>query len=588
MKRPAESDRWLPLLAALVACVVGLPSLAGGWVWDDHWAIEQSPLLGQPRLLGRLLVEPHGYATMIPEGTPGGYYRPLATLLHGVMLLTLGPHPLAFRILSVLLHAGCCYTLAAWLRRLQPSAAWSSLFLAVSPQAAEAFGWVSATPDLLAALGLLLALWCFVAGRPWLGGGALLIALLGKESAAAGILWLPLLARGGWLGDRRRWLLPTGIAIALYAALRLITVGFVRGPLELPPGVSGGGFSLVGRVFLVDLARVVWPWNVTLDAPPWAVDSGHAALGSLGIVLLALLLVAGLALHLRRPTGAIALLPLLPIAALLPVLQIVRTNDPYGGRFLYLASAGFAAAMGLALLPAWKRTTPGRRGGVAIVAALILAALGVRAALRGREWRDDVTLFESERRRNPESLRGEVQLADALLNRGQLREAEPHVLHLMTVAPRHPRVRAQQALLWMNQGRAAEAEEIFRELVATWHRTPTMLANLAGCELRQGRYADGLATLDEANRLSTPTVGMLNNRGLALQGLGRHDEARREFEAALARDPHYRPARVNLVLLLAGPLDDAEAARREARRYLELFPNGPEVGRMEELLKAGS
>ncbi len=68
----------------------------------------------------------------------------------------------------------------------------------------------------------------------------------------------------------------------------------------------------------------------------------------------------------------------------------------------------------------------------------------------------------------------------------------------------------------------------------------------------------------------------------------RYAEARSEFEAALARDPYYRPARVNLVLLLAGPIGDAEAARREARRYLEIFPGGPEAARMEALLQAGS
>lgn len=588
MTQRGEPDRWLPLLAALIAFAVGVPSLGGGFVWDDHWAIEQSPLLSQPSMLGRLLVEPHGYGTMIPEGAGGGYYRPLATLLHGALLLALGARPFAFRLLAVMLHAGACFALAAWIRRLRPAAAWGALFLAVTPQAAEAFGWISATPDLLAALGVLLAISCFASGRSWLGGVSVLLALLGKESAIGGILWLPSLARAGCLGDRRRWLIPSASAIAVYGAIRLATVGLTRGPLELPPGVTGSGPSLIGRVFLIDLARVIWPWPVTLDPPPWVVDSSHAAIGAIGVLLLVGLVALGLLLHFRRASSALALIPLLPLTALLPVLQIAPTNDPFGGRFLYLASAGFAAALGLTVMPRLLAASIGRRRVFVIGALLLLAAFGLRSAMRGREWRDDLTLFETERQRNPGGLRGEVQLADALLNRGQLREAEPHVAHLMAVLPRHPRVRAQQALLWMNQGRAADAEGIFRELVTNWHRTPTMLANLAGCQLRQGRYAEGLATLDEATRSSTPTPGMRNNRGLALQGLERYVEARAEFEAALARDPHYRPARVNLVLLLSGPIDDLDAARREARRYLQLFPKGPEAARMEELLKAGS
>ncbi len=243
-------------------------------------------------------------------------------------------------------------------------------------------------------------------------------------------------------------------------------------------------------------------------------------------------------------------------------------------------------AIGVGLLIARRQARRPRFAPIAL--ALLALSFALRTGLRAREWRDDLTLFEAEVRRNPGSVRARVQLADVLLNRGELARAKPMVERLALELPTHPRVRSQQALFWMNEGRAAEAERVFRELVTTWHRTPTLLANLAGCQLRLGKNEEGLATLDEAIRSSTPTPGMRNNRALALQALGRLDEARREFEAALARDPRYRPARVNLIFLLAGAMQKPEEARIEANRYLELFPNGPEAARVRELLRGGS
>jgi tetratricopeptide (TPR) repeat protein len=108
-------------------------------------------------------------------------------------------------------------------------------------------------------------------------------------------------------------------------------------------------------------------------------------------------------------------------------------------------------------------------------------------------------------------------------------------------------------------------------------RTPTLLANLAACQMRLGRLEEGLATLDEATRLTPPTPGMRNNRGNALRLLGRTAEARREFERTIVEDPSYLAARVNLISLLAFDLRDSLAARASAGEFLRLFPGAPET-----------
>jgi tetratricopeptide (TPR) repeat protein len=137
----------------------------------------------------------------------------------------------------------------------------------------------------------------------------------------------------------------------------------------------------------------------------------------------------------------------------------------------------------------------------------------------------------------------------------------------------------------MNDGKVAEAGVLFEELERTWFASPTLLANLAGCQMRTGRLEQGLATLDRAMRHLTPTPGMRNNRGLALQLLGRREEALEEFSRAVNEDPAYEPARINHIRLLAsGGTADNAAAIREGERYLGDFPRSRNAPAIQEIL----
>jgi Flp pilus assembly protein TadD len=340
---------------------------------------------------------------------------------------------------------------------------------------------------------------------------------------------------------------------------------------------------LTGKLFLIDALRLLAPWRPTLEPPVWVVAKGHAWAGVAGLA-------AGIALAawairtlwktraLRAKPGeipgpAIATGILLCLTALLPVLQIIPANDVFGGRFLYLPAAGLSIGIGL-WIAARKRPWP--RLATGVFGAVILA-MAARSGARANTWNSDERLFGAEYRMQPESIRARVNWAGYLLNAGRIDAARGIIEGTTRLLPDHPRVRYQEALLRMNEGRVAEAEATFSELARTWKKTPTLLANLAGCQMRLGRMEEGLKTLDEATRGSTPTAGMRNNRGIALKLLGRLPEARREFELAIAEDPSYRPARVNLIRLLTVDSPDLPRARRESDDFLRLFPDAPEA-----------
>jgi tetratricopeptide (TPR) repeat protein len=64
-----------------------------------------------------------------------------------------------------------------------------------------------------------------------------------------------------------------------------------------------------------------------------------------------------------------------------------------------------------------------------------------------------------------------------------------------------------------------------------------------------GQYRDAIRKLNEALRLYPVDTWALNNRGRAWGALGNRSKARKDFEAALAIDPEFRPARRNLTSL---------------------------------------
>ena len=604
MLRPRiERDRaslWIAAMAALLALIVTLPAIGGAFVWDDLWLIVQSPLRGDPSRLGELLVRGHGWGVMVDPNQPSGYFRPLATLVHGLLLILVDARPLAFRLLQTLLHAAAAFLLARWLAARMPRAAWGALLFAVHPVLADAFGWVSALPDLLAGALLFAALVFFDRERPRFLPGAVcwLGALLAKESALVGVLWFRLLL--GWprlrgsdgraapAWGRGRTFLWLGGTLVVYLILRVAVLGLARPAGEWPPGVETSGPVLVGRLLLYNLKVMLWPFDLALAPSPWVTSgpSGAAGFSGLATGLGGLFLGVGIAVvawwGLKRGGSAwrgLSLGVLLAGAALLPALQIVPTNDIYGGRFLYLPVAGLCAGVGFWLAAQELRA----RSPAVIVFGLVLLAFGLRSGLRAAEWRSEERLFGGEYRRQPIAVRAEANWGGWLLRQGRTDEARPVIEGLARRLPDAPQVRLLTALLRLNEGRVEEAEPVFEELRRTWRRTPTLTANLAACRLRRGHYEEGLALLDEATRNSSPTSGMRNNRGLALQMLGRVDEALREFAAAAADDPHYQPARINRIRLLATE-GEVEAARAEGGEFLRRFPGSPHSATVRAVL----
>jgi arylsulfatase A-like enzyme/tetratricopeptide (TPR) repeat protein len=216
-----------------------------------------------------------------------------------------------------------------------------------------------------------------------------------------------------------------------------------------------------------------------------------------------------------------------------------------------------------------------------------------------------------------------VVLAQALVSLGRREEAR---LELAKAADTEVTTAAglnARAFARLELGRAEEAAGDWQRLASENPQDPDPLLNLGSLAISQRRFADGERFARAAVNLAPDSAAARNTLAIALEELGRHDEALANYRAALAADPAYWQADLNLGLLLArrGQKEAAIAAlervlgrvprqplahlglaqlrlqqgrRDDARRHLEAFlaeapthPKAAEARRLLALLDAG-
>jgi len=159
-----------------------------------------------------------------------------------------------------------------------------------------------------------------------------------------------------------------------------------------------------------------------------------------------------------------------------------------------------------------------------------------------------------------------VQLAQAYIRSGNLELAEQTLRQAVQSNPRDAKTRLALAQFLVNKGEAEKARPVLEQLVRDEPNDAEAVEGLARLLLIVNEPAAALqaATTLQALRPNS-TAGFLLE-GVALQALGRSDEARAVFERAAAVEPAALDALVALVQLDAATGELAKAlARVEAR-----------------------
>jgi hypothetical protein len=231
----------------------------------------------------------------------------------------------------------------AW-PRTRSAALWAAGFFAVHEGHQEAVMWFSGIAELLQFLFGGLALLCWMRGRWWNAAGIVCfaLALISKESAVVFLALFLLVAPGKW-----RWIPP-------YAAIAALALASIAATSAYSFRFSDGSFSLHAPFWLTwprGFARVLWIW---------------------GFVAAAVIAFRWQDTKLRTS----ALLALAWIGIALAPYSFLTYSTQIPSRQTYLASAGLAALVGIALARLYGEGGAPRKLAVTLVVIALVHNVG--------------------------------------------------------------------------------------------------------------------------------------------------------------------------------------------------------------------
>lgn len=508
---PREPKAWIIGLAVFVlSLAVYVPALSGPFVWDDHDLIDESSRVTELRPIG----EYFGTAFWLREEVePGGrtYYRPLSIFSLAVDHAIHGNNPAGFHLTNLLVHALNATLLFGLLRGAALGSVLAgalSLFWGWFPRLTEAAAWISGRTDALAASFVLGALLLVRADRSlhrWLAALCLLLGLLCKEVAFAGVLavatWEWLSVRGAPRRERLLRLLPVASAALVYATLRSWAIG---------PSVRSSGLSPTERLLaaLEALGRYA---TMIVDAFRPAIQIGHLGEPAYAFVVLGGVVALGSAalLVIRRKHLDVQSITWLVLvgSSLGLVLHLIpiTVNVVAADRFLYVP------LLGLVLLGAPLMARALRRRGAGFLLGAVLLCFAPVTWARTEVWADEVefwaTAFREQRDHNAMS---RLELGNVYSRAGLF----PQALSLYL---------------------DADDGDYLNYLMA--------LHNLGSTLIDQGEYQKARAVLEGVVERAPNIPKFRLTLAVANSALGRVPEARRELDQALRQYPGFHLAR---------------------------------------------
>ncbi len=210
---------------------------------------------------------------------------------------------------------------------------------------------------------------------------------------------------------------------------------------------------------------------------------------------------------------------------------------------------------------------------LAVVAGLVLGCAGSGPAPPSPVPGDSSPAVGSGRQSAAEPPRTpSVEIGLALLRKGDIRGAEPHLAGALKTSPRDRRILEALGSIYERSDRFRQAEESLRAALAIEPGSTAAHLGLASVLIDTGRYDEALAELDRVRRLDPENGAALVKGALLEARLGHAGAAAAAARQALQRRPddveaHYV---LGLALLQQGSI---EAADGEMRRVVTLAPS---------------
>jgi protein O-mannosyl-transferase len=485
-------------------------SFRGPFVLDDVPGIVRNPSIQS--------LWPSQWFAAPPGSTPSG--RPVLNLTLALNYALGGLDVAGYHALNLAVHLAAGLALFGVVRRTlrsdrlrasfdetqaAPLAFAAALLWIVHPLNTEAVTYVVQRGESLAALFMLLTLYCAIRGWTWAAGIACALGMGSKETAivtpALVVLWDHLFREGG----ARRWRLYGALAatlVVLFLPMLAETQGrtAVSRLLGYTPKAPGDVWTPLSYlwtqagVIVHYLALAFRPWPLVFDFYDW--PPAHSPLDVLPqTALLVCLLALTVAAIVRKwPAGfagAVFFLALAPTSSLLPIPTEVAAEH----RMYLPLAAVIATALTAALALARSQTTESfrarRSSWLRIGTAILLAALFIGSALltraRNRDYASDAALWGDTVSKRPGNARARINYGIDFMTDGRYADAERQMRAALPLEM-DPETRGQ---VYLQLGSAVAAQHRYDEGIALLERSVQIDPSIKTADLIMGQaYAD--------------------------------------------------------------------------------------------------
>jgi len=536
-----------------IALLVYANALGDGFTYDDEGYVLRSQAV-QTASLAKLFQPTQG----------NNIFRPFAFATFAVNWAVSGPQPFGYHLLNLLLHAGVTLLLYLVLQTLlaprprgEIVAFVAALLFAVHPIHTEAVTSIVGRAELLAA-GFLFAAWLLhLQDRPVAALLCFALALLSKESA---VVFLPLVLAGDYaLGKfkplaRYAWI--SGLTLLYIALLWKVQGGhFEKGvytPLDNPLA------NLTVTLRVLNALRVAWKYiGLQLYPATLSYDYSYNAIRLFADwrhtlpAAAATLVVLGLwfwTVWTKRGSWMLAGAIYLGGFAVTSNI-LVSTGTIMGERLAYLPSAGFCLLIALIWAQLQPENPLGKRSSQLawLLIICVVCALSLRTVLRNRDWRDNLTLYSTDVRVVPESVRAHLNLGDEYLRRRQVQAAHDEFQIGLKIYPDSPGALERYGLTESLMGQDREAcGDLAKALALAQKDDPNydlMAWYLATVLTKVGREGEALAVLNREIAEARASPRVWASRAEIRYRRGEIAGARGDAETALRLDPGNATAR---------------------------------------------
>lgn len=365
---------------------------------------------------------------------------------------------------------GC---MLALFQRLLGSSGWALFVTAVfalHPVSAETVNYIIQRGDLYATLGIVAALWMYVAfPRLRVTGLYLVPFALGALAKATALVFPLILVLYVWMYEEKRWgklavrLAPTAAAAVLLG----MWIGRMTGASYQPGGFAPGLYRATqGYVTWHYFSSFFLPTGLTADTD-MTVAGGYSDPRVFGGVVFLALFVAAVWFAARASAWrgvafglawfAVALIP----TAVVPLAEVANDHR------MFMAFPGLCIALGVALqnVLGLRMTSPSVRYPALAAGLVVLSAAAFATRERNEVWRTEETLWKDVTVNSPRNGRGLMNYGLTLMARGDIKGALDYFERAALINPQYPVLEINRAIAKGALGRGAEAEVHFKNAI---------------------------------------------------------------------------------------------------------------------------